>query len=102
MHRNCIAALCVWVERVLFTNPTELVRCIQIKSCLFTTPRGMMIFCFFISERAKKNWQFVLMNQFDEQRKESSYIVLFFRNSKNVGVKNFCQASESYFSRAAF
>ena len=44
-------------------------------------------FLFFISERAKKNWQFVLMNQFDEQRKESSYIVLFFRNRKNVGVK---------------
>ena len=50
----------------------------------------------------KKNWKFVSMNQLDEQKKESIVLVFFSKQSKNVGVKNFCQASELNFSRAAF
>ena len=54
MHRNCIAALYVWVERVLFKNPRELGALYSNEELSFYDSKGHYGFLFFISKRAKK------------------------------------------------
>ena len=54
MHRNCIAALYVWVERVFFYKSKRTGALYSNEELSFYDSKRHYDFLFFISERAKK------------------------------------------------